>query len=147
MKFFTSKWWESGCADTSVIEKYQAHYNSIENNLPYNIREFETEHTIHDANVKGIESDFEKRNVQISLLGWDNEAENRILFDLTFYGVSSFLQLLPFENRFEIEFGDLGYWEYDVVKDGIEMRMLFVSRAEFKIVFREFEFKCTPTSS
>jgi len=147
MKFFTSEWWESGCADKGVIERYREYYNSIAQKLPQKIPEFEADHTIHDSNVKRIGSNLVENNVEISLLGWDYDFNNRILYDLRFSGVSSFLQLFPFENRFEIDLGDLGYWEYEIVKEGIEMRMLFVSRAEFKIVFKDFEFKCTSTSS
>lgn len=140
MKYFTSEWWSSGCDDENVFDQYEKYFSSISSKLPDQIIDFEYNHTLHDANVKNIECDFLNRSVILKLLGWDNEFENQVLYSLKFSDVTHFKQKLPQEENVEVELGDLGYHEYELTDNGIEIRMLFATSAEFTINFTGFEF-------
>ena len=140
MKYFTSEWWESGGEDETVIEKYRDYYSSIESSLPKALQDFNSSHTLHDSNVKEVKCDFSKSNVHIKFRGWDMSLNNVVVYEVEFGGISSFSQSLPKGDYVESELGDLGYWEYEVTKGGIEMRMLFASGAEFSIEFTSFNF-------
>ncbi len=137
MKYFTSEWWFSGCKDESVFKEYQKYYSSISAQLPTDVRTLEKYHTLHDSNIKSIKSDFLGGEITINLSGWDQELNNPVNYELLFIGVTKFNQILPLE---ESGYGELGYWEYEVVKDGIEIRMLFASSAEIGITFNKFRF-------
>lgn len=140
MKYFTEEWWASGCEDESVFDKYREHYLTIASKLPASMRILEEEHTLHDAKVQSIDSDFAKKEIEIKLKGWDRSYRHLVAYELRFIGVSEmeFKQELP--ERF-IRHDDLGYWEYELVSDDdIEMRMLFASGAQLTIVFNDFEF-------
>jgi hypothetical protein len=59
MKFFTREWWENAAdADFSVFEKYAAYLESVKASLPPDLLRLEAEHTLHDAEVKFMTSDF-----------------------------------------------------------------------------------------
>lgn len=142
MKYFTSEWWQSGCDDAQLVfERYENYLASIRSQLPPELIVFEAEHTLHDAEVKNIVSDFDGRNVTMILNGWSRKLEYPVRYALHFSGVSLFDQRLPQQDYVEEELGDLGYWECELAGSAIEIRMLFVSSAEFRIVFTGFEFK------
>src|SRR5207244_97753 len=93
------------------------------------------------AEVKGITSEFHKHAVVMKFEGWDRDLKYRVDYTLAFSDVSLFEQRLPEQEYVEAELGDLGYWECELVPSGIEVRMLFVSSAEFRIVFSGFSFE------
>ncbi|MBU2863335.1 hypothetical protein KO489_05725 [Reinekea forsetii] len=140
MKYFTSDWWASGCTDESVFERYSEYFQSISKLLPAGILELQNSHTLHDANVKNIECDFIENTVSIRFLGWDTNFENQLIYDLIFSSVTDFKQCLPQEEEVDVELGDLGYYEYEVIGEVIQMRMLFATKAEFVLNFKGFEF-------
>ena len=142
MKYFTSEWWASGCDDESVIKKYHDYYSSISSQLPTDILALEKEHTLHDSNIESIHSDFTNKIITINLDGWDQELNNPVTYEISFKGVSSFNQTLSLDDN---SFGDLGYWEYEIIGSNIEMRMLFASSAQITIIFKDFRFSCAPT--
>jgi hypothetical protein len=39
------------------------------------------------------------------------------------------------------ELGDLAYWEFEFLNSGVEVRMLFVFDAEFRVRVEEFSFE------
>ena len=140
MKYYTKEWWSSGCKDRTIGEKYYEYYKSIVSKLPAKLIDLEDNHTIHDANIKNIHSNFNNQIVSIYLRGWDRKLEKPVRYTLNFSGVKEFEQNLPQEEFVESELGDLGYWEFELIDNLIEMRMLFASDAEFKIIFRDFDF-------
>jgi hypothetical protein len=75
------------------------------------------------------------------LHGWDKPLEKPVLYTLRFSGVSCFEQILPQQAYVESELGDLGYWECELLEAMVEVRMLFVSYAQFRIVFKGFSFE------
>ncbi|WP_094789935.1 hypothetical protein [Zooshikella ganghwensis] len=141
MKYFTSEWWASGCENESVIDKYREYYLSISSKLPDQLRSFEENHTLHDANVTSISTDLVKNEVAINFKGWDRELNYPVNYEIYFVGVKSFNQTSLQEDS---EIGDLGYWEYEALDGDIEMRMLFASGAQFNVVFNDFRFSVSP---
>lgn len=148
MKFFTLDWWRSGCeAAPEVFARYDAHFSAIQPQLPTALVEFQSEFTLHDAEIKRTSSDFERNSLVLEFDGWDINLTHPVYYTLTFSGVSVFEQLFPIEAEFEAELGDLGYWEFDISAKGTEMQMLFVSSAEFRVVFTDFSFEHVSTEA
>jgi hypothetical protein len=139
MKFFTSEWLSSGCPDAPVDE-YRAHYSSIRSKLPAELVILDDTHTLHDARVEKITCSFSDRKMVINLLGWNQGFQFRVRYALRFEGVADFEQRLPIGGKRVPGEEDLLHWEYDLVRDDVEMRILFASGTEFKITFRAFEF-------
>jgi hypothetical protein len=148
MKFFTLEWWQGDCEDAAqVFARYNAHFASIEPKLPTELVRFNSEFTLHDSEVKRIACDFGNRTVEVEFDGWDRDLSYQVRYVLTFAGVAAFDQNFPRDKEFESELGDLGYWELDLVPEGVEMQMLFVSSAEFRIVFSGFAFQHVGTKA
>ncbi|MCU7844770.1 MAG: DUF4085 family protein [Candidatus Thiodiazotropha sp. (ex Monitilora ramsayi)] len=107
MKYFTSEWWGNGCEDETVIEKYKEYLDSIASKLPEQLIKIQNEFTLHDSNVKEINSNFENGSVSIRLRGWDLAFEKEMDYSLLFTGVTAFRQFLPQQEYLESELGDL----------------------------------------
>jgi hypothetical protein len=142
MKYFTHEWWMNfgGTHDMSVFARYDSYLASIADKLPKELLDFHREHTLHDAEVKKIFSSFPQKSIQMEFRGWDIQLQNPIYYTLKFSGVTEFEQLLPQQEYVESELGDLGYWEIEALNQDIEIRMLFVSEAKFKIIFEGFSY-------
>jgi hypothetical protein len=142
MRYFTREWWESGSPDAeSVFARYAEHMSRIRAALPQKLIELDEQHTLHDAEVKHIVCDFNTRTVRMSLHGWDQDLNSKVQYHLQFAEVQHFEQKLPPQEYVEEELGDLGYWECDLVPSGVQINMLFVSGAEFEIVFKVFNYQ------
>lgn len=140
MKYFTTAWWEDGC-EVEVIERYQEYLASIRSQLPKSLNDFENNHTLHDAEVESVLNDFDRQTVEMTLNGYNQKLEYPVRYILKFLGVSQFHQQLPKQEYIESELGDLGYTELELLGSTVEMRMLFVSHAEFRIEFSDFSFE------
>ena len=140
MKYFTIEWWNAGCEDEAVIEQYRDYYDLISSKLPDKLLTIDQEFTLHDANVTGIETDLKTQSVQLFLSGFDITLSYEMEYVLHFKNVISFQQLYSKEDE-DICLGDLGYWEYEILDSGVEMRMLFAIGTEFSIIFQNFDFE------
>ena len=141
MKYFTSEWWASaGKSAGDAFEQYEAYLATVRTHLPPALVELEAGHTLHDSEVKHIACDFASSTVTLRLHGWDQELQHKVHYSLRFSDVSMFEQVLPQQEYVESELGDLGYWECELLGAEVEVRMLFVSRAEFRVRFRTFSF-------
>ncbi len=123
-----------------MFERYHRHLESIRAHLPRAVIELDASHTLHDSEVKTIINDFAVSQVRFTLQGWDTSFQIKTRYDLTFSEVVLFEQHFPPEEYVESELGDLGYWEWDLVPEGTELRMLFASSAEFRLIFRGLSF-------
>jgi hypothetical protein len=142
MKFFTREWWEAGSENAeAVFEQYESYLSSIRESLPPSLIELEAEHTLHDAELKLLQCNVVERSVLLVFNGWNRELQYKVRYALKFTGVSFFEQMLPQQEYVESELGDLGYWECEFLHSQIEVRMLFVSSAEFRITFTGFTFE------
>ncbi len=141
MKYFTSEWWDSGGKGADdVYEKYQKYIASVKHRLPKTVLSFDANHTLHDSKVKEITSDFTKKETQLILHGWNAGFNTKTKYHLTFTGVSIFEQHLPLNGYVESKLDDIGYWEWEALSEGTELRLIFASSAMFRLVFKDFEF-------
>ena len=142
MKYFTPEWWSSGCEGAdAVFDKYQHYIESIRDRLPEAALAFDASYTLHDSEVKLIISDFERRTLRLTFLGWDTAFETKTRYRLAFDEVALFEQQFPQQEYVESELGDVGYWEWEAVAAGTELRLLFASSAMFRLRFKEFSFE------
>jgi hypothetical protein len=140
MKYFTPEWWAAGCEDRAPIEAYQAEFSRIKADLPPDIVLLEELHTLHDGRLEELLCEFTSGEVSMRLAGWNRDFSKPACYSLTFKGVTVLEQRIPSGRNSDPEFGDLGYWEYALCPAGVEMRVLFVSSAELRIVFSAFSF-------
>jgi hypothetical protein len=142
MKYFTSEWWASDdeAFQNAVIEQYHKYFESVRHQVPAEYLDLSTNYTLHDSEVKKITVHPLEGSVHIKLHGFDANLENRLIYNLVFSGVRRFDQTFPQADYVEQELGDLGYWEIEVISHGFELRMLFVTGAEFQIVFERLSF-------
>ena len=148
MKFFTLDWWRGDCEDAAeVYSRYNTHFASIASKLPEALVDFQSRFTLHDSEVKRIAFDFGRSSVELEFDGWDQALSYPVRYSLTFSGVTVFEQVFPKGKDFDSELGDLGYWEFALVPEGVEMQMLFVSSAEFRIIFSGFAFQHVGTKA
>ena len=135
MQYFTPEWWGKGDEDWEPFRRFEAYLASVRPRLPLALLELWEQHTLHDAEVKRIESRFAQRTLVMIFDGWDRALQKPVHYTLIFGGVTEFDQVLPSDPNFEEELGDLGYWEIQSLNPGVEVRMLFVSGAEFRVNF------------
>ena len=141
MKFFTRQWWEADSPNAEdVFTRYARHLESIEDALPRPLVELQANHTLHDARVRNVECDFASGALALTLDGWDAGLQRRVRYTLHFSEVVAFEQSLPPAGAGRPELDDLAYWECSLSGSDIELGMLFVSGAEFRIVFAGFGF-------
>ncbi len=145
MQFFTREWWESGSPQAEeVFARYSAHFAGIRSALPRGVAELEEKHTLHDSEVKEITCNFSARTVTLRLEGWNQDLTAKVRYVLHFLETQTFEQVFPQQEYVEEELGDLGYWECDVIQGSVQMNMLFVSGAEFHVVFGDFRLEAQP---
>ena len=142
MKYFTTEWWANGCENAeSLFHRYESYLASVRSLLPHELVVFDSAHTLHDSKVIKIVSDLSDKTVTMVFNGWNQKFDYPVRYTIRFSGVSLFDQQLPQQDNVEAELGDLGYWEFEVLDSAIEVRMLFVSSAEFRVVFTGFTFE------
>ena len=141
MKYFTSEWWSSGSENADdALQRYLRYIDTVRDLLPISALEFDATHTLHDSKIKLIVNDFGNSSAQLTFIGWDTEFKVKTLYRLTFAKVFLFEQHFPQDEYIESELGDLGYWEWEAIPNGTELRLLFASSAMFRLRFREFSF-------
>ncbi len=141
MQYFTPEWWGKGEEDWEPFNRFEAYLATVRSRIPVPLLDLWEQHTLHDAEVKRIESRFVPGTLVLIFDGWDRALQRQIQYTLRFGEVSEFDQVLPSGPNVEEELGDLGYWEIESLNPGVEVRMLFVSGAEFRVSFKEFSFE------
>ena len=141
MRFFTREWWGSAAqGPRDAFAAYELHFQAIKGVLPPDLVDLHAHHTLHDARVRHIEQDVAGRTLVLALDGWDQALEHRVRYTLSFSDVGLFERMHVPDGDEHPARDDLGYWECDVAGDAIEMRMLFASDAEYRIVFGDMVF-------
>lgn len=145
MQFFTRDWWELGCPKAEeVFARYSAHFAGIREALPPDLIELEEEHTLHDSEVKEVTCNVGSCTLTLRLEGWNQDLTSKVQYRLHFLEANEFEQVFPQKEYVERELGDLGYWECELVQGLVQMKMLFVSGAEFRVVFKDFKLEVVP---
>jgi hypothetical protein len=141
MRFFTREWWASAPGDPQdAFAAYELHFQAIKGVLPPDLVDLHAHHTLHDARVQDVERDVAGGTLALVLDGWDRALRHRVRYTLSFSDVGLFERTDVPDGDEHPARDDLGYWECDVSGDAIEMRMLFASDAEYRIVFRDMVF-------
>ncbi len=55
----------------TVLKEYRAYFASIQASLPSDVVLLDTGHTLHDAKIKRIDSNFREKSAEILLNGWN----------------------------------------------------------------------------
>ena len=141
MKYFTPEWWMKADGSTQVAETYWAYLSTVREQLPTALLEFVDDHTLHDSTILRIDENPEKRSLLILFDGWNQRFDQKIQYTLKFSGVSHFDQSQLRNEDARSQLGDVGYIELEPIAPHVEMRILFASFIEVKIVFETFGFE------
>ncbi len=142
MRFFTHAWWFAPDAQgkDAAFKDYERHWKTVRHFLPDAAPEFEAAHSLHDANLRGVQHDTHAGTLVLELEGWDATFSARVAIALRFSGVRLFSQRVPEGATAIAADDDLGYWEWDWTGDALELRMLFASAAELRVVATRFDY-------
>lgn len=138
MKYFTKEWWAAGGEDQGCVSAYRAYLASIIDKLPADVARLAEGHLLHDASLSNVSVSLMEAQLRMSFVGWDEGFENRTQIEICFHSVKEFnVGFSAGQEGGEYGIGDLGYHELELVEDNlIEIRMLFSSSAEMRVVFR-----------
>ncbi len=146
MKYFTKKWWVSGGETTDLVDEYNSYIKSVKKSLPDGVCQILDEHTLHDALIIHISVNLENRDVHLKFTGWDNKFENRVnyMIGLRDVGIIDIVSPDGINATSGIDFGDVGYYEFEVLQEGIiELRMIFSSYVELTVEFKSLDLQCS----
>ena len=129
----------------AVVAAYQQHRASITDALPQRFQEFESSHSIHDAQVRRLRLDHGQRTLGMELIAGDNDRGYSDLH-LTYLGVDRLPSVAPVLARIAGNSeAEALYAEIDVGADGTFLhRWLWWPYEELDICFTAFDFAVTP---
>ena len=143
MKYFTLDWWQ-GHGKGDAAEEYREYYEDVKDLLPAGARRLEEEISIHDGKLLRLDADVGAGTLLMVLDGYDWRKGSSPLpkrtFTLKYEGVCWLRSVADPKSGMNGPFGygDLGYWEFEVLGDGtIEHRMLFSTGIELHVRFRD----------
>jgi hypothetical protein len=146
MKYFTLEWWANHC-DINVFDTYDTYINQNRTRILADLLQIYDEVSLHDARLRSMIVLPEVKTTSIELDGCrllenGNYASREIWLS---YSKVDYFKITADPNRGLAGphgFGDLGYDEIEVIKDGLfEHRMIFSSGIEIQIRFEEFILK------
>ena len=139
MRFYTMKWWcgYQAAEDDQPFAEYSAHLSTIRDLLPPDLLTIEDSVCLHDTRLRELRLTASEGALTMVL---ENPAGDE-RFTLTYGGVVRFDSVA--DPRFGLGgpwgYGDLGYYEVDILPGGaIEHRLLFSTGIELVVVFRSF---------
>lgn len=145
MRWMTMAWWR-GDVPQQTADGYAAHFDSIRNRLPVNLRDFHDRVTLHDAKLLSLKIDLLSRSVRMELAGyhWNTKMppDRECVWHLCYEGVETVRSLATIDNGLggPAGFGDLGYDELTIAGDGIYSHaMLFSTSVELQVTFRRLD--------
>ncbi len=128
-----------------MLSSYSDYIDSIKSKLPSGVVELIDSHTLHDSKALKLSSSNSSKNIRLLLKGWDREFENQILYELLFEEVVGLdIEFPDDDNEDASGFGDLGYYEFDLVDNKCLIRMLFSSFIEVNVVFENLKIISRP---
>lgn len=137
LKYFTKEWWAAGGDDQKPVSRYRAYIESILDRLPTDAAMLAEGHLLHDAVLLRIEAMINKAQLHLELTGWTEDFNNRTAVELWFSDVKDFDITFSLDDKADYGFGDLGYYEIELLEDGyIEFRSIFSSLSEIRVIFR-----------
>ena len=143
MKYFTIEWWQ-GDNHEDAAKAYRDYYEDVKDLLPAAARRLEEEISLHDSKLLRLDVDPAAATCSIVLDGYDWTRRSTPLpqrtITLNYVGLKRLRSLA--DPRAGLQgphgYGDLGYWEFEALGDGLcEQRILFSTGIELHIQFRE----------
>jgi hypothetical protein len=145
MRFFTMAWWcgvqEGISGDPSA--DYAARLATIRDRLPADLLATEESVSLHDTRLRELRLLPAERTLHVGLETY--AADERLT--LVYSGVERVESFADPEVGLcgPAGYGDLGYWEVDVLQSGLfEHRLLFSTGIELVVEFRGFLLLCVP---
>ena len=149
MQWMTMAWWRGETPQESAAG-YWKHFDAIRDRLPKNLRRFHEEVTLHDGKITCFNIDFERKTVEIELLGYEWQPgklpDSECRWNLIYNNVQFLKTIADPDGGLggPSGFGDLGYDELDVTIEGVVIhRMVFSTSVEMAIGFRSMKFEKT----
>ena len=143
MKYFTMEWWQGHCQGDAP-EQYREYYEDVKDLLPAGARRLEEEVSLHDAKLLRLDVSPAAGTCLIVLDGFDWTHRSSPLpgrtITLRYIGVQWLRSLADPRSGLQGPhgYGDLGYWEFEALGEGLfEHRMLFSTGIELHVRFRD----------
>lgn len=142
MQYFTLSWWMgySEMTDDQPLRLYAEHFEHIRHSLPRDLTATYDVVSLHDSHLRQLDIDVEAGLLRVQLDAINAQGKRwRIL--MTYLGLQSFHS--QGDPKVGLAgphgYGDLGYEEIGIAKDGsLEHRLLFSNGIEMAIRFRDF---------
>ncbi len=146
MKYFTIEWWAGEVEDDShLFDDYRAHIEHIFADLPPDHQRLTNEVSLHDARLLRFTADFDKRTLMLDLdgCGFDQSSNSYFgrRFELQYSEVDCIETTANPEKGLPGPhgYGDLGYYEIDLISPGLfEHRLLFSTGIVLTVRHRRF---------
>ena len=134
MKFFT----HMVMADSdAAFADYARHWKTVRHFLPDTVTAFERAHTLDRAHLRRGTAGNHDGTLALEFDGWDATFSQRAAIVLRFAGVA-----VHAPHAVAIAADDeVGYWEWDWTGEALELRVLFASSAQLRVVATRFEYE------
>ena len=136
MRFFT----HMALADSdAAFADYARHWKTVRHFLPDTVTAFERAHTLDRAHLRHVVPGNHDGTLALEFDGWDATFSQRAAIVLRFAGVAVYTP-----QAVAIAADDaVGYWEWDWTGEALELRVLFESSAQLRVVATRFEYDVT----
>jgi len=137
MKFFT----HVSMADSdAAFADYARHWKTVRHFLPDAVTAFERAHTLDRAHLRRALPGSHDGTLALEFDGWDATFSQRAALVLRFAGVAVYA---PQATAIAAD-DEVGYWEWDWTGEALELRVLFASAAQLRVVATRFEYDVNP---
>jgi hypothetical protein len=139
MRFFT----HVTLADSdAAFADYARHWKTVRHFLPDSVTAFERAHTLDRARLRRSLPGHHDGTLALDFDGWDATFSQRAAIALRFAGVATYGPHAPAIAADD----EVGYWEWDWTGEALELRVLFESSAQLRVVATRFEFEVLPAA-
>ncbi len=142
VRYFTLAWWcgEQTGGGTDPLADYAVHLAAIRDRLPPDLLATEESVSLHDTRLRELRLQVAERVLSVELDSYGGDERLTLIYRGVEQFESSADPRVGLGGPFG--YGDLGYYEVDVLLSGlIEHRLLFSSGIELRVVFRGFELR------
>jgi hypothetical protein len=134
MRFFT----HVTLADSdAAFADYARHWRTVRHFLPDTVSAFERAHTLDRAHLRRSLPGHHDGTLALDFDGWDATFSQRAAIALRFAGVAAYGPHAPAIAADD----EVGYWEWDWTGEALELRVLFESSAQLRVVATRFEYE------
>jgi hypothetical protein len=139
MKFFTHV---AMANSDAAFADYARHWKTVRHFLPDAVIAFERAHTLDRAHLHRAVPGDHDGTLALAFDGWDATFSQRAAMVLRFAGVAVHA---PPAAAIAAD-DEVGYWEWDWTGEALELRVLFESSAQLRVVATRFEYEVLPVN-